>query len=92
MTGGESRVAFARASAGRVARTFRLILVWPLRLYHVFVSPLLGPSCRFEPSCSVYAHDAILRWGALRGVSLALWRLARCQPWTAGGDDPVPVR
>lgn len=58
--------------------------------YRLALAPLLGGYCRFEPSCSVYAQQAILRHGALRGTRLALSRLLRCQPFHRGGYDPVP--
>jgi putative membrane protein insertion efficiency factor len=61
-----------------------------IRLYQWTVSPLLGARCRFYPSCSQYALDAITRFGVLRGVWLALRRLSRCHPWHEGGFDPVP--
>ncbi|TLY59639.1 MAG: membrane protein insertion efficiency factor YidD [Gammaproteobacteria bacterium] len=61
-----------------------------IRLYQWTVSPLLGPVCRFYPSCSRYALDAVLRFGVVRGGALAIARLARCHPWHAGGFDPVP--
>ena len=62
-----------------------------IRLYQWTVSPLLGPACRFHPSCSQYALEALLRFGVLRGGALALRRLARCHPWNPGGFDPVPA-
>lgn len=58
--------------------------------YKRLVSPMLPPACRFEPTCSVYAHQAVLRHGVLRGAGLALRRLARCHPFNPGGPDPVP--
>lgn len=61
-----------------------------IRLYRYLVSPLLGPACRFHPSCSSYALEALRTHGALRGTLLAAWRLARCHPWHPGGLDPVP--
>ena len=61
-----------------------------LRSYQWTVSPLLGPACRFEPSCSHYAIEAIRRYGALRGSVLAGRRLVRCHPLGASGFDPVP--
>ena len=67
-----------------------LVLRAAVRAYQLFVSPLLPPSCRFLPSCSEYAAEAIERHGALRGVGLALRRLARCHPWGGSGYDPVP--
>jgi len=61
-----------------------------LRFYKLAVSPLLGPACRFHPSCSDYAAQAVSRFGAARGLLLAAWRLARCHPLAKGGFDPVP--
>jgi uncharacterized protein len=62
-----------------------------VRAYQLFVSPLRPPSCRFLPTCSDYAIEALARHGALRGSGLALWRLARCHPWGGSGYDPVPA-
>jgi putative membrane protein insertion efficiency factor len=59
-------------------------------LYQATVSPLLGPRCRYYPSCSQYAKKAVLKYGALRGSWLAAGRLARCHPWHPGGVDLVP--
>jgi uncharacterized protein len=58
--------------------------------YRRFISPLLGPHCRFAPSCSAYALEAVQKHGALRGSWLAVCRLARCHPFNPGGFDPVP--
>jgi putative membrane protein insertion efficiency factor len=66
------------------------LLVLPIRFYKRFISPLLPPACRFHPTCSVYAMEALQKHGALRGVRLTLWRLLRCQPFHPGGIDPVP--
>jgi len=68
----------------------RLILTL-LAAYKRILSPLFGPRCRFDPSCSDYARVAIARFGAARGGMLAMWRLARCQPLCDGGSDPVPL-
>jgi putative membrane protein insertion efficiency factor len=62
-----------------------------LRGYQLFVSPLLGPRCRFYPSCSQYAMEAVQLHGSLRGSLMAVRRLLRCHPWHAGGYDPVPA-
>ena len=61
-------------------------------LYRMLISPLLGPNCRFEPSCSAYAMEAIQRFGAWHGTLLALRRIGRCHPWGGSGHDPVPER
>ena len=66
------------------------VLLFAVHLYRVFFSPLLGGACRFHPSCSHYAQEAVERWGARRGAGLALRRLLRCRPFSAGGWDPVP--
>lgn len=68
------------------------LLIGFLRAYRVLVSPLYGQVCRYHPSCSAYALEAVTRHGALRGSGLALRRLVRCHPWAAGGYDPVPTR
>jgi putative membrane protein insertion efficiency factor len=62
-----------------------------LRVYRSAISPALGPACRFEPTCSVYAQEAIDRFGAFKGSALALRRLLRCHPFSRGGLDPVPL-
>ena len=61
-----------------------------IRGYQRFISPVLPPSCRFSPSCSQYAIEAVQRHGAMRGGWLAIRRVARCHPWHPGGYDPVP--
>jgi uncharacterized protein len=68
------------------------ILLFLIRVYRAAVSPHLGPRCRFEPSCSAYAEEALRTHGVLKGVGLALWRLVRCHPFARGGIDPVPRR
>ena len=70
------------------------LLAWPfillLHLYRVLISPWLGPNCRFEPSCSAYAIEALRQHGVFRGSGLAARRIARCHPWGSSGYDPVP--
>lgn len=68
----------------------RRLLAGAVRGYQLFLSPLLPPSCRFTPSCSQYALEALERHGAVKGTWLAARRLARCHPWHPGGYDPVP--
>ena len=71
-------------SAGKYA------LLFLIRCYMIFLSPFFGGACKFHPSCSHYAYEAIARHGPRRGVVLALKRLLRCRPFTLGGFDPVP--
>ncbi|MEX1006075.1 MAG: membrane protein insertion efficiency factor YidD [Acidimicrobiia bacterium] len=68
------------------------VAVGLIRVYQRLLSPTLGRNCRFAPSCSTYAAEAITRHGAVRGTGLAFRRLGRCQPLTEGGYDPVPER
>lgn len=70
----------------------RHLAAFLIRLYQWTLSPLLGPTCRFYPSCSHYARQAILEFGVLRGGLLTLGRLGRCHPWHPGGFDPVPPK
>lgn len=60
-----------------------------IRGYQLFVSPMLPPACRFEPSCSTYGYEAIAKYGIIRGGRLAVWRVLRCNPFGRGGYDPV---
>lgn len=73
-----------------VRATPRLVLIGALRVYQSVISPMTPPTCRYYPSCSSYALIAVQRHGAVRGTWLAVRRLARCHPWTAGGVDDVP--
>ena len=66
------------------------LLLAAIKAYQLGISPLLGPSCRYMPSCSQYAADAISTHGAWRGLGLALNRILRCHPFARGGYDPVP--
>jgi uncharacterized protein len=66
------------------------VLVGLIRLYKRLLSPVLPPACRFQPTCSDYAADAIQKHGPVRGVFLAVRRIVRCAPWHPGGFDPVP--
>ena len=66
------------------------LLVLPIRFYQLAISPLLGPSCRFTPTCSEYARQALMKHGPIKGLYLAIWRILRCNPWGGSGYDPVP--
>jgi uncharacterized protein len=71
-------------------RWLRSALIAAIRVYQLVLSPVLAPACRFDPSCSTYAVEAIARRGVIRGSWLALRRIGRCHPWGGFGYDPVP--
>ncbi|MGB1441104.1 MAG: membrane protein insertion efficiency factor YidD [Candidatus Puniceispirillaceae bacterium] len=71
-------------------KLFGKVLIGVITLYRLFVSPLLGTNCRFQPSCSAYGIEAITRHGALKGGWLTVRRISKCHPWGASGYDPVP--
>ena len=73
----------------RFKRTVQSLILNVLRGYKWLVSPLLPPACRYVPSCSEYAIEAVERFGALRGMGMSFWRLCRCHPFVKGGYDPV---
>jgi uncharacterized protein len=77
------------ARTGRLARVARAIGVAPIVAYQRLISPAIPRRCKYEPTCSRYAVDAIREFGILRGPVLAAWRLLRCNPWSYGGYDPV---
>jgi uncharacterized protein len=68
----------------------KLLLIWLIRGYRMFISPLFPPTCRFQPTCSMYAIQAIERFGVWRGGWMAIRRILRCHPFYPGGYDPVP--
>jgi uncharacterized protein len=70
-------------------KLLRSVTIAPIKLYQAVVSPAIGQRCRYYPSCSEYAVQAISRFGILRGLVLAVWRLLRCNPFSSGGFDPV---
>jgi putative membrane protein insertion efficiency factor len=74
------------------ARLARAIASAPIVAYQRFISPAIPRRCKYEPTCSRYAVDAIRRYGILRGLVLAGWRLLRCNPWSHGGYDPVELQ
>ncbi len=75
-----------------IFRFLRAAATAPIRVYQYCLSPLFPPRCRFRPTCSAYACEAIMAHGVLKGGMLALGRILRCHPWNEGGYDPVPPR
>jgi putative membrane protein insertion efficiency factor len=81
----------ARTGARLAARNLPTLFARGLiRGYQLFLSPVFPASCRFHPTCSEYARDALAEHGIGRGLSLSIWRILRCNPWSRGGHDPVP--
>ena len=78
------------AQANCILHPMKRLLLGLIKAYRYLLSPLLGPSCRFYPTCSAYAAEAIDTHGALRGSWLAVRRILKCHPWHPGGIDPVP--
>ncbi len=76
----------------RLAHWIRAIFVAPIRAYQRWISPLFPRSCRYYPSCSQYAIEAIETHGPIVGMALGVWRILRCNPWSKGGYDPVPPK
>ena len=78
----------------RLIKIISRILVWllllPIRFYQVAITPYTPPSCRFTPTCSEYARQALIKHGPVKGLALAVWRILRCNPWGGSGYDPVP--
>lgn len=73
-----------------IRRLLVLLLLLPIKGYRLLISPLLPPSCRYTPSCSVYAMEAITKHGPLKGTWLAIKRISSCHPWGGSGYDPMP--
>lgn len=65
------------------------ILIWIIKMYQKYISPFKRPCCRFYPTCSSYALEAVEKYGALKGGGMAIWRILRCNPFNEGGYDPV---
>lgn len=72
------------------SKAMTILLLLPIKFYQNCISPLTPPSCRFQPTCSEYARQAIIKHGPIKGLALAIWRILRCNPWGGSGYDPVP--
>jgi putative membrane protein insertion efficiency factor len=70
----------------------RYLLLIPIKFYQLFISPLLGSNCRFQPTCSEYAYDSVKEHGLVKGFILSAKRIGKCHPWHDGGFDPVPKK
>jgi len=82
-----------RSTVRRIHKAVLEIFLLPVKFYRRFISPLkVTPCCRFTPTCSQYAIEAVREWGIVAGSVLAVWRIIRCNPFSRGGDDPVPKR
>jgi putative membrane protein insertion efficiency factor len=79
-------------SPSLASRIARAVVLSPILVYQRLISPAIPRRCKYEPTCSRYAVEAIGRYGALRGIVLAAWRLLRCNPWSYGGYDPVEAQ
>ncbi|WP_077196845.1 membrane protein insertion efficiency factor YidD [Prevotella ihumii] len=73
-----------------ISKTMTWLLIIPVLFYQRMISPFTPPSCRFTPTCSEYARQALLKHGPIKGLALAVWRILRCNPWGGSGYDPVP--
>lgn len=73
-------------------KIIREIFIFPIKVYQKLISPILGPTCRYHPTCSHYAVEAIRTWGVFKGTWLAAKRIASCNPWGGSGYDPVPTK
>jgi uncharacterized protein len=72
--------------------SLKKLFIFPIRLYQRYLSPLLGKNCRFEPTCSHFAVEAIEEWGVIKGIWMGARRIAKCHPWGGFGYDPVPKK
>ena len=73
-----------------LSKALAWLLCQPIVFYQKFISPLTPPTCRFTPTCSEYAKQALKKHGPIKGLALAVWRILRCNPWGGSGYDPVP--
>ena len=74
----------------KISQFFKYIFILPVRFYQLAISPLIGPSCRYDPTCSHYMIGAINEWGVFKGLYLGIKRILSCHPWGGHGFDPVP--
>ncbi|HRG20560.1 MAG TPA: membrane protein insertion efficiency factor YidD [Saprospiraceae bacterium] len=74
----------------KIGQFFKYLIIGPVRMYQIFLSPLLGKNCRYNPTCSHYMIQAVEEWGPIKGTWLGLRRIGRCHPWGGMGNDPVP--
>ena len=81
-----------KAVLGAVVAAIDWVLIGLIRVYQIFMSPMLGQRCKYYPSCSNYAIGAIREHGPIKGIGLGAWRILRCNPFSNGGYDPVPPR
>ena len=89
--GGDGATALQAGRLVSLASTLAAVVaLWLLRGYKTWVSPMLPPSCRYQPTCSEYAYEAVEKYGIIKGGRLALWRVLRCNPFGSSGWDPVP--
>lgn len=79
-----------RLAAHYISRALVFLLCLPIVFYQTCISPFTPPSCRFTPTCSEYAKQALRKHGPIKGLYLAVWRILRCNPWGGSGYDPVP--
>ena len=84
------RIAWELFLKSRMKNPIKALFILPIKGYQKFISPMKRPCCRFTPSCSQYAIEAITEWGVIIGILLAFWRILRCNPFCKGGEDPVP--
>jgi len=90
MRHGKSVFAATKRGFAAVRKAVIGIAILPILMYQRLISPLTPPSCRFYPTCSEYAKQALLKHGIIKGTALAIWRVLRCNPWGGSGYDPVP--
>lgn len=90
MSKGEKFTHFLQLASQAISRLVTMILLLPILFYQRCISPFTPPSCRFTPTCSQYAKEALKKYGPIKGLYLATKRILRCHPWGGSGYDPVP--